>query len=149
MARIKHPQFKPGRATDLGIEFIDGFAEVDLTDKPILRQALLQHGYEIDETVGLDERTVPELRAELEELGYEVKTSWRKPELIERLAQHRELKTEKFATAELSDGTVIGDGKSLATLPVAEDDAPEVTAAGAGIDAAPIVSPAGSPAPTV
>ncbi|SFN66255.1 SAP domain-containing protein [Mycetocola miduiensis] len=122
MARITHPTFAPGRSKGLaGIEFIDGFAEVDLGDNDILRQALVQHGYGIDETVGLDERTVAELRAELEGLGYDVKTSWRKPELIERLAQHRELNTEKFATAELPDGTVIGDGESLATLPVAED----------------------------
>lgn len=126
MARITHPTFTPGRSKGLaGIEFIDGFAEVDLGTNDVLRQALVQHGYGIDEAVGLDEQTVAELRAELEALGYDVKMSWRKPELIERLAQHRELNTEKvsegFAIAELPDGTVIGDGKSLATLPVAED----------------------------
>lgn len=142
MARITHPRFQAGRVTEFGIEFIDGFAETDLGDNEVLRLALVQHGFGIDETVGLDDRTVAELRTELEDLGYDVKTSWRKPELIERLAQHRELNTEKvsegyptivgepiegepsttgpFATATLLDGTVIGDGKSIATLPAAE-----------------------------
>lgn len=126
MARIKHPHFQPGRVkSPLGVVFVDGFAEVDLTDKPILRQALVQHRYEIDDVPELVEHTVQELRDELKSLGYDVKSSWRKPELVERLAQHRELNTEtivegdaveKFAIVELPDSTVIGDGKSIATL---------------------------------
>jgi hypothetical protein len=49
MSRIKHPQPQVGIVVDDlgGIEFTDGFAEVDLTDKPNLREAYLQHGYGI------------------------------------------------------------------------------------------------------
>lgn len=51
MARIKHPRFQPGRTRGLaGIEFIDGFAEVNLDGNDILRQAFVQHGYGIEET---------------------------------------------------------------------------------------------------
>jgi hypothetical protein len=127
MSRIKHPRFQPGRVKSpiASIVFIDGYADVDLGDNDDLRLALIQHGYEIDESVGLEERTVAELRAELEDLGYDVKTAWRKPELIERIAQHHELATEKvapadgverFATVEMVDGTVVGDGTSMVTL---------------------------------
>jgi hypothetical protein len=51
MARVQHPQPQVGIITDrLGdIEFTDGVAEVDLTDKPNLREAYLQHGYVIEE----------------------------------------------------------------------------------------------------
>lgn len=51
MSRITHPQPQVGIVTDRigGIEFTDGFAEVDLSDKPNLREAFLQHGYVIEE----------------------------------------------------------------------------------------------------
>ncbi|TFC59412.1 MULTISPECIES: hypothetical protein [unclassified Cryobacterium] len=51
MSRITHPQPQVGIVTDRigGIEFTDGVAEVDLTDKPNLREAYLQHGYVIEE----------------------------------------------------------------------------------------------------
>jgi hypothetical protein len=123
--RIQHPRFQPGRVTDLGIEFVDGFAEVEELH-PERRQALLQHGFTIDETADLEEQTVEQLRTELKGYGYEVKKSWRKPELIERIAQHLELNAvtdaqaaeggEPFATVELADGTVVDDGASLVTL---------------------------------
>jgi hypothetical protein len=111
--RIQHPRFQPGRVTDLGIEFVDGFAEVEELH-PERRQALLQHGFTIDETADLEEQTVEQLRTELEGYGYEVKKSWRKPELIERIAQHLELNAaqvdevdgvEKVEVDDLTDGT--------------------------------------------
>lgn len=50
MARIKHPRFQPGRTRGLaGIEFIDGFAEVELEGNTHLAQALAQHGYTVVE----------------------------------------------------------------------------------------------------
>lgn len=54
MARITHPYPQPGTVNDrVGTQdgpvvFIDGFAEVDLTDKPILHAFYVQHGYGID-----------------------------------------------------------------------------------------------------
>lgn len=51
MARIKHPRPQLGRVKDAigGVEFIDGYADVDLTDKPNLAAAYKLHGYEIVE----------------------------------------------------------------------------------------------------
>jgi hypothetical protein len=80
VARITHPQPQIGTTTDRigGVVFRDGFAEVDLTDDPNLRDAYLMHGYGIEETA--------------------------------------DLPAEDFAVVELPDGTIIGDGKSIATL---------------------------------
>lgn len=108
MPRITHPRPQLGRQRDLGIEFIDGIAEVDELH-PERALALVQHGFTIDETPELEERTVAELRAELSDLGYEVKKSWRKPELVERIAQHHELNVAKF---------VEGDGIQKTVVPV-------------------------------
>lgn len=51
MARIKHPHPQLGTVKDRlgGVIFRDGFAEVDLSDKPNLRDAYIQHGYRIEE----------------------------------------------------------------------------------------------------
>ncbi|MDJ0323174.1 hypothetical protein QMG61_05275 [Cryobacterium sp. PH31-AA6] len=51
MARVKHPNPKPGTFTDRigGVVFHDGFAEVDLTDDPNLLDAYRLHGYEVEE----------------------------------------------------------------------------------------------------
>jgi hypothetical protein len=87
--RIQHPRFQPGRVTDLGIEFVDGFAEVEELH-PERRQALLQHGFTIDETADLEEQTVEQLRTELTDLGVEVKSTWRKPRLVKELADYHE-----------------------------------------------------------
>ncbi|CAN5424590.1 hypothetical protein BH09ACT9_BH09ACT9_00670 [soil metagenome] len=55
MARIKHPNpphegtFTDRLGRDLGgIIFRDGYADVDLADKPNLHAAYIQHGYGID-----------------------------------------------------------------------------------------------------
>lgn len=47
--RILHPRPKPGRQKALGVEFIDGVAEVESLH-PERRLALIQHGYSIEET---------------------------------------------------------------------------------------------------
>lgn len=95
MARITHPRPVAGRTTAFGIEFVDGVAQVDVLH-PERRAALLLHRYVIDERPDLEEQTVEQLRAELEGYGYDVKKSWRKPELIERIAQHLELNAVQF-----------------------------------------------------
>lgn len=102
MARITHPTFQPGRSKGIsGIEFIDGFAEVDLGDNDILRQALEQHGYGIDESSDYCGLGICSANG-----GHEgtcaAASGWDEDE---------------YAIAELPDGTVVGDGLSLATLP--------------------------------
>lgn len=59
MARVQHPQPQVGIVTDRlgGIEFTDGVAEVDLSDKPNLRAAYLQHGYSITEPLNVVDLT--------------------------------------------------------------------------------------------
>ena len=104
MARIKHPRFEPGRTTALGIEFIDGFADADLTGNPILKLALLQHGYSITEPLEITDLT----------------GTLTDPTITVSLAA--DPGTEEFAIVELPDGTVIGDGKSVATLYAADLD---------------------------
>jgi len=50
MAHVFHPARPAGKHHDtLGILFIDGVAEVDLTDAPNLRAALHQNGYRVTE----------------------------------------------------------------------------------------------------
>jgi hypothetical protein len=50
MAHVFHPTRPAGKHHDtLGIIFIDGVAEVDLTDAPNLRGALHQNGYRVTE----------------------------------------------------------------------------------------------------
>lgn len=181
MARIKHPRFQPGRTKALGLEFIDGYADVDLTDAPILHQALLQHGYEIRTlidspayglgiqvdfptvvaegnqtvtgtvtftgpsvesgvTVTLDHDgpplaplPLPDVRfldlttlkladlrdiADIEGIDHPAKAT--RAQLIDLLSR-APAKPIQFAVVELPDGTVIGDGKSIATLHAADE----------------------------
>ncbi|RFA12161.1 hypothetical protein B7R22_17180 [Subtercola boreus] len=51
MARIKHPN-PPSKGTFIdrlgGLKFYDGYAYVDLADKPNLHAALIQHKYDIE-----------------------------------------------------------------------------------------------------
>lgn len=69
MARIKHPRFEPGRSKALGIEFIDGYAVVDLADNPILSAALIQHGFEITEMLDDSGEFAVALAADLDGTG--------------------------------------------------------------------------------
>ncbi|MDN4598459.1 hypothetical protein [Leifsonia virtsii] len=110
MARIKHPQPQLGRIRDRigGIEFIDGYADVDLSDKPNLVAAYAMHGYEVEPEVAetavisdtavdehdgdesLDALTVAELKALADEAGIEAKAKWTKADYVEALASHLE-----------------------------------------------------------
>lgn len=139
MARIKHPRPQLGRVVDRigGIEFIDGYADVDLSDKPNLAAAYAMHGYEVEPEVAetatisetaadahegdesLDSLTVAELKALADDAGIKPKSKWSKADYVEALANHLEtvIGTQP-AIVELADGTVLGDGESIATLPV-------------------------------
>ena len=59
MARIEHPRPEIGRQKAFELEFVDGFAEADLTDAPNLTAALNQHGYTITETVDAEPPAKP------------------------------------------------------------------------------------------
>lgn len=86
MARITHPRPRPGRVTDLGIEFVDGIADVDLTDRDVLRQALTQHRYGIDEVPELEEHTVPELKKLAAEKGVDLPAKAKKADIVDAIA---------------------------------------------------------------
>jgi len=84
--RITHPRPKAGRQRFLGVEFVDGTAEVpDL--HPVREQALLQHGATIElEGVTLDDMTVPELREEAKAWGLTVPKKTTKAQLIDLIS---------------------------------------------------------------
>lgn len=84
--RIEHPRFQLGRVTDLGIEFVDGFAEVEELH-PERRLALIQHGFTIDETADLAEHTVPELQEIAEERGVAVNSRAKKKDIVEAIVE--------------------------------------------------------------
>ena len=110
--RITHPRPALGRQKFIGIEFRDGYAEVE-TLHPEVEASLLQHGYGIEETLADDSAESPfEPLPEAVEGDTKPKTSRRKNS-----------KAEEFAIVEMPDGTVIGDGESIATLQ--PDEEPE------------------------
>lgn len=82
MIRITHPRPQAGRQRFLGVEFVDGAAEVaDL--HPVREQALLQHGATIElEGVPLDEMSVRELREFAELEGIDVPKRATKAQII-------------------------------------------------------------------
>lgn len=121
MARIKHPHPQPGRVRDRigGIEFIDGYADVDLSDKPNLADAYAMHGYEIEPEVAetatisdtavsdhepdesLDSLTVSELKALADDAGIKAKAKWSKADYVEALANHLETVIGSAETVEI------------------------------------------------
>jgi hypothetical protein len=138
MARITHPRPQLGRQRFLGIEFIDGFAEVEELHAE-RKQALLQHGFTIKtlmpngitsmdfavpadvdrdpELVDLTELKLPELRniAGVEGIDFPPKAT--RAQLIDLISRQPAEPAVGFAVVEMPDGTIIGDGESLATLP--------------------------------
>lgn len=117
--RIIHPRPVQGRQKFIGVEFVDGFARVDKLD-PIIEQTLLQHRFVIEQepTVDLEALTVKELREIADVEGVAVPAKASKADLVDVLSRiPAGPDGEPFGVAELADGTVIGDGESLATLP--------------------------------
>lgn len=85
MIRITHPRPQLGRQKDLGVEFIDGVAEVEELH-PERQLALVQHGYGV-ELVGirLEDLTVPELREIADQEGVDLPAKAKKPAIIKAL----------------------------------------------------------------
>ena len=113
MTRITHPHPQAGRQTFIGVTFRDGFAEVDDLH-PEVRAALVLHNFTIEDA----ERPVqPKKRSRR-----------RKPAKPAKPAKDAEVNAGApvdpdsgdegpFGIVEMFDGTIIGDGKSLPTLP--------------------------------
>lgn len=144
--RISHPRPQLGRQRDLGVEFRDGVATVDSLH-PERELALRQHGFTIEadpeieapfqEALGepiidLEKLTRAQLRAMLPE-DTDVPTKATHGELVDAVGAlpaapipgsvdngDGSFTHPGFATVELTDGTAIGDGETLATLPAAE-----------------------------
>lgn len=138
MARITHPRPQLGRQQFLGVEFVDGIAEVEELH-PERKQALLQHGFTIKTLrpdggmfvdlappadvdrdpafVDLTKLRLPELRDIAGVAGIDFPPKATRAELIDLISRQPAEPAVGFAIVELPDGTVIGDGKSLATLP--------------------------------
>jgi hypothetical protein len=146
MARITHPVLTTGTVkSHFDVVFTDGAADVQLT--PFMRDWYLNRGYKIDETptadgdlsglieasdaagdvIDLETLTVAQLRSLAGIRSVDVPKRATKAELIYALSFDVD-PIPDFAIVELSDGTIIGDGKSLATLPVDERTAaPDAT----------------------
>jgi hypothetical protein len=112
MARITHPQFQLGRSKGIaGTEFIDGFAEIDLEGDDVLREAFLQHGYIIEDAVR------PAKAPKRSRKGKTAKPQKAAEVIASTPADPDSVNEGPFGIVEMLDGTIIGDGKSLATLP--------------------------------
>lgn len=144
--RITHPRPQLGRQRDLGVEFRDGVAYVESLHSE-RELALRQHGYTIEadpeveapfqEALGepiidLEKLTRAELRRMLPE-DTDLSSKATHAELVDAVAAlpatpipgstdngDGSFTHPGFATVALSDGTTVGDGESLATLPTAE-----------------------------
>lgn len=82
MIRITHPRPQAGRQRFLGIEFVDGTAQVTGLH-PVREQALLQHGATIElEGVPLEDLSARELRELAVNEGIEVPKKASKAQII-------------------------------------------------------------------
>lgn len=114
MIRITAPRLILGASKFIGIQFRDGVAQVEYVH-PEVEASLLQHRYTIErELVSTDEESPFEQLPDADDKPKVSKSRGRKASLtIEDEAP--------FAIVEMPDGTVIGDGESLATLQPDED----------------------------
>ena len=110
MARITHPRPKAGKQTFIGVTFYDGFAEVaDL--HPEVRAALVLHKFTIEDA----ERPVaPSKRSRKHKPAKSKKPA---EVIVSTPVDPDSVDEGPFGIVEMPDGTIIGDGKSLATLP--------------------------------
>ena len=137
MARIIHPRPKAGKQTFIGVTFYDGFAEVDDLH-PEVRAALVLHGFNIEDV----ERPVePSKRSRkrkpakpkkaAEQVTAHADGSFTAPDgYTGALPDADPSQTGPddvdlegpFAIVEMFDGTIIGDGESLATLTANDEE---------------------------
>jgi hypothetical protein len=145
MARITHPNPQLGRTRPGvgGVVFRDGVAEVDLTDKPILHDFYVKHGYGIDYDIDelaanvnvnipLSALTIKELLKVASDNAVDVPAEvarGRKAQLLEHIEgvlAHRKLVTEGSAIGEL-DGVDADELQEFAVVVAeqAEGEAPK------------------------
>jgi len=110
MARITHPRPQAGKQTFIGVTFYDGFAEVaDL--HPEVRAALVLHNFKFEDA----ERPVePSKRSRK---GKPAKPKKPAEVIVSTPVDPDSVDEGPFGIVEMPDGTIIGDGESLATLP--------------------------------
>jgi len=94
--RIIHPHPVQGRQNFIGVVFVDGVATVDELH-PETVTALGQHGYVIEPEMVAPGVKAPSRRS---------RNRGRSPDPV----------VEDFATVEIADGSVVGDGSSIVTL---------------------------------
>lgn len=133
--RIIHPQPLAGRQTEFDVDFTDGVATVDSLH-PERELALRQHGFRFEEDpevvapyhgglgepiVDLTAMTIAQLREIAEMDGIELPSKAKHAEIVGILsAATPSTEVPEFATVELPDGTVLGDGTSIVTLSATE-----------------------------
>ena len=98
--RIIHPHPVQGRQNFIGVEFVDGFAVVESLP-PETEAALVQHGYVIEH-----EREAVDGEPGVKAPSRRSRNRGRSPDPV----------VEDFATVEIADGSVVGDGSSIVTL---------------------------------
>ena len=110
MARITHPRPQAGKQTFLGVTFHDGFAEVaDL--HPEVRAALVLHGFKFEDA---ERPAEPSKRSRK---GKPAKPKKAAEIITGTPADPDSVDEGPFGIVEMLDGTIIGDGDSLATIP--------------------------------
>lgn len=149
--RIIHPQPVAGRQTAFDVEFVDGVATVEALHPErelALRQHGFRfeedpevvapyHGGLGEPIVDLTTMTIAQLREIAEMDGVELPSKAKHAEIVEILSRVPAKPIPgtvengdgsfvspgvgEFGTVELLDGTVLGDGTSIVTLPAAED----------------------------
>lgn len=151
MFHVHTPQPSNGTTTFLDVEFHDGVAHLEdlhpVRELALIQHGYrvetdrgpveLYHGGQGEPIVDLNSMTIPQLREIAEMDGIDLPAKARRAEIIDLLANvppqpipgsvaHADggfvsPAVGEFATVELPDGTVLGDGTSIVTLPAAGD----------------------------
>lgn len=120
MARIIHPRPAMGSQVAFGLTFRDGAVEHDLTDAPVLTQALLQHGFTIEAELDyLADWTKQKLVTYAEEQGIDLGGAKTKPQILAAIeAAALDAIVEPFASVtENPDGSFSAPAGFTGALP--------------------------------
>jgi len=137
MARIIHPRPQAGKQTFVGVTFYDGFADVaDL--HPEVRAALVLHNFKFEDAERPTQRKKRSRKGKTakpkkaaEQVTAHADGSFTAPDGYTGAlpnADPSQTGTDDvdlegpFGIVEMPDGTIIGDGKSLATLPANDEE---------------------------